>query len=541
MPSTEVDATPPGDAAAPDELGRLGAEIAELCRDELGLPAYGLDMSFFGAGGDSMAATRLLVRLAERFGRRIALAEMYTATTPAQLAGLLAGRPAPGRPPRSITSLARRRRDGAPLSYNQLTFYEMDRATAGAGLFNNVCHIRVTGAVDPAALAGAITDAVRRQPALRTVFGESGGGPVQRIVDTPPRVDRIRVAGGPDAVEPLIRRQHLTGFDLHAAPPVRFVLADRGTDGWDVVCTVHHVIFDGMSQGVLVDEIAHAYAVRTGTAQARPALGSDYCQFAEWQRDTLRGDRLEAHLDALQETLARRVTPLATESGPAADFTARTRPYGLDAPVVDGLEAAAAAGESTVFVAMVGALLDFAARRVGGGQLVAVQAANRSWPGSDGMVGLFSNTLLLPGRLAAEAGTAAAVAEARDGMATALAREELPLDHALRILAGRGVEVDDVGRRPQLGFAFQPPRSHRRRIAGAEFGAEFLLRTGDTVDPTTIPLVLELFGAADGVRGVLHHRPAAWPGDRYASAERELTEAFDRLAGAGPDRLPTER
>ncbi|GGX75558.1 condensation domain-containing protein [Streptomyces hiroshimensis] len=510
------------------------ASVAAVYRDVLGLDGCAEDESFFRLGGDSLHAGRALALLARRHGVRLPLAEMYRDSSAAAVArglGEMMDRP---RPRRSITSLARRRRTWFPLSLSQESFYAMDRATGGAGLFNNVGRLDLRGDIDPVALRQALVDTVRRQPALRTVFGEDDGRPAQRFAEQDaPQIDMcdLRAENGAALLRRRVREQHLRGFDLHAAPPVRFVLARTADHEWTVLTAVHHIVFDGMSQSLLLDEIAQAYAHRVGAAPESRAPEFTYADFAYWQRDTLRGERLEEHLQGLAEAVRHTPAPIVGDGGLGKGYTSRIRPFEVEDATVRDLRYLAARHDTTLFVGLVATLLEFAARRAGGTrQLVAVQAANRGLPGTENVIGCFSNTLYVSGRARPSLDPEERLAETRDEVARALRHEEMPLDHALGLLAERGT---GAACRPQIGFALQPPRHQTRELPGGVLAAEYLLQSGDTVDPTNFPLVLELFAESRGLAGVSHHRLAVWPEGAFAAAEGQLAAAFQYMRAAG--------
>lgn len=523
----------PGEAKPTDDHP-TAASVAAVYREVLGLAHCAHDDSFFRLGGDSFHASRALAVLARQHGARLPLAEMYRDSTPAGVAQSLLALIARPRPRRSITSLARRRRTWFPLSVSQESFYAMDRSTRGAGLFTNVGRLTLRGDIDPRALRGALADTVRRQPALRTVFGDDRGRPAQRFAEQDaPLIDEcdLRTGNGAAALRRRIREQHLRGFDLHAAPPVRFVLARTADDTWTLLTAVHHIVFDGMSQSLLLDEISRAYACRLGAAGETPAPEFTYADFAYWQRDTLRGERAEDHLQGLAEAVRHSPAPLVGDGSPVKGYTSRIRPFAVDDTTVRRLRERVARHDTTLFVGLVAAVLEFAARRAGGTrQLVAVQAANRALPGTADVIGCFSNTLYVSGDARPMVDPEERLVQTRADVARALRHEEMPLDHALGLLAERG-----IGRacRPQIGFALQPPRHQTRDLPGGVLEAEYLLESGDTVDPTNFPLVLELFAEPGGLAGVSHHRLAAWPEGAFEAAERQLAAGFAHLAGPG--------
>ncbi|MGA6202135.1 condensation domain-containing protein [Streptomyces avermitilis] len=521
----------------------VATTVGAVFCDLLNVPACAEHESFFQLGGDSALATRALALLGKEYGVRIPFAELYRDASPAAVARVIHElRAAPVAPRRSLADVARRRRrTWFPLALSQRALHKMNAATGGAGLFNNVGVLRFTGDIDVLALRGALEDTVSRQSALRLVFGVHDGRPAQRFADIGPDVTEADLRdGGEPALRARVRRERLRGFDLTGAgPAARFVLARTGERAWVLVSVFHHIVFDGMSQGLFVDDLAHAYACRLGEASARPPLAMDYADFTEWQHATLCSDRLEAHLDAMRASLRRSPTPSlspAGASGRARSFISRARPFTVDAHLTRALRALAARCDTTLFVVLLSAVLDFTARRTGDDTpAAAIQTSNRGLAGTEGTVGCFANSVHVtvdrPG------GTTAAhlVRLTKEAMAEALTHQEMPTEVSLSILAERGKLPSGPNTLPQVAFALQPPRDERRDLPGGRLDAAYVTQEGDAVDPTSLALVLELFTENGQLNGVTHHRLADWSGTAFAAAEQDLLAAFARCGGAGSD------
>jgi acyl carrier protein len=516
----------------------VAAAVAEAFCAELSLPACGPDQTFFSLGGDSLQASQMVGRLNRRYGVRIPFGEIYRDGSSAAIGALIERmRAVPSAPRRSIASLARRRRnDWFPLALSQEGLYAIDSATQGAGLFNNVGLLRFSGDIDPDALLEAVRETVSRQSALRLIFGEINGRPAQRLTDEQVEVRTCDLRGVSAAgLARGIRRERLTGFDLHAAPAARFTLARVGQKAWTLMSTFHHIVFDGVSQGVFLDDLTQAYAYAIGAGPPLRPLVWDYADFAEWQRDTLRGDRLEAHLDAIAASLRREPVRRLTEpgSGPKS-LLARALPYAVGSEQVNGLRRLAMSCDTTVFVALVAILLEFAARRTGDSSAaVAIQAANRVVEETEGVVGCFANSVLVAGKQPSSADPAEHVGAAREAVGEAISHQEMPLEPALRILAERGADGDRTLHLPQVGLAFQPDRTEHHDVPGGSLDASFVTQEGDAIDPASFAMVLELFSEDGALAGLTHHRVTEWPGDSFAEAEAELTAVFSKFSSAG--------
>ncbi|MFF8711776.1 condensation domain-containing protein [Streptomyces sp. NPDC015184] len=513
--------------AETDRAGAIAERIAGAFREVLGEARVESGASFFELGGTSLEALRVASLLREKEQVSLRLGDFFAHGSPAGLAeaALRRSREDGAAPGSSLRSRARRRAGRHfPLSLSQEGLYAMDRGAKGAGFFNSVWWMRFEGAVDLVSVEHAVNDAVLRQPALRTVIESHGGRPAQRVLSQPVPVERtdLRDRGG-RGLRRIMAGEAAEGFDLERRAPARFRLVRLADDTTVLVGTVHHVAFDGVSCDLLVDEIAHAYAVRLGAGDPRPELRRHYADFAEWQRDTLRGDRLAEHLEGIRAVLDRPCPRIAPAPERDYGFLARVEEFEVPGAIEQRLAEAAVRQDTSLFVLLVAAMTRLGTRLSGEPeQKVSVQAANRSWAGSEHIVGCFSNVLTVAGN-----GHEEVVAAARAGVVEALRHEEMPFDTALSLLGDEGFDVR--AGLPGLGLALQTSPARRIELPGCAVTTGQFTESGDTVDPTPFPLVLELWEDG-GLRGVVRSLRGAWPDDSYRRALAQLRLA---LADAG--------
>ena len=171
--------------------------------------------------------------------------------------------------------------------------------------------LRLRGALDVAALSASLDALVGRHEALRTVFEERGGAPVQ-VIRAPAAValPLVELRGVPEAereaeAERSAAAEALRPFDLAHGPLLRATLL-RLDEADHVLCvTLHHVVSDGWSMDVLVREVSALYtAFGRGETPHLPELPVQYADFAVWQRQWLAGDVLEAQIRYWRERLA---------------------------------------------------------------------------------------------------------------------------------------------------------------------------------------------------------------------------------------------
>jgi acyl carrier protein len=523
-------------AAGHDGVERIASAAAAAFAEVLGLASCELEDRFFSLGGNSLSGLQVLGRLYQRFGVKVPIAELYSHSTPRAIAERLVElRARPDRWRRSLLSYAHRRAGTPlPLALSQQGFHAIEQVTRGAGFFNNVTLIRLTGDVDPRALTGAIQDVLRRQTALRVVMrDQEDGKPGQCLIDEPAVVTEVDLRGkAGSALRRLCLAEHLRGFDLRSQTPARFTVARTADDAWAVVATVHHIVFDGVSWSLLVDEFSHAYRSQVGDAEPRPALRVDYLDFAEWQRDTLTGDRLEAHLTGLLEVLHAPAPAIAPGEFDGR-FASRIDDLAIPEEISVGLDKLAAECDSSLFVVLLAAVADFARRRNGQTrQFVTVQAANRNWPGSDEVIGCFANMLCVGTDIDLSSPPLESIPLVKSAMLRALRHEELPLDYALHLLSERGTDLVKAQYLPQLGFTLLPTPDARTELPGCAMAAHPVPQSSENFDPTTFPLVIEAVATETGLVGVTHRLLGMWPGESFATAERELLHALERFAAS---------
>src|SRR5579859_7815783 len=198
-----------------------------------------------------------------------------------------------------------------PLSFAQERLWFLDRLEPGAALYTIPTMVALHGALDVAALHGALQQLVQRHESLRTTFPAIEGRPVQHVaahLELP--LTRIDLRGYPAA-----ERQTLAGqlalldvqrpFDLAAGPLVRTTLLQLADDDYRLILILHHILADGWSMGILIRELGACYqAAVQHRPPALPAIALQYPDYAVWQRKRLQGALLERQLAFWREQLA---------------------------------------------------------------------------------------------------------------------------------------------------------------------------------------------------------------------------------------------
>ncbi|MCM2579627.1 non-ribosomal peptide synthetase/type I polyketide synthase [Streptomyces meridianus] len=345
--------------------------------------------------------------------------------TPAPEAG-----PAPGEPA------------GEPLSHAQQRIWFLDRLHPGRTSYNECSAVRLDGPLDTGALRTALQQAVERHPALRTVFREQDGEPVQIVLDDPHDGPELLDCTGQDeesALNRIVAEENTHRFDLAEGPLLRTRLLRLSGNRHVLVLTVHHIVFDSVSAAVLTADLSELYAAAVeGRPHRLPPSSRAGAGFGERERraaDSEDGRRSLEHwlrqLDGAPPYLelpADRPRP-AVPSGQGGSVHAR-----LDARMTTHLREFGRRRRSTAFMVLLTAFCATVQRLTGRDDIVVgTPVANRP-AGTENLVGFFVNTLALRTDLGGDPTFEDALARVRATAFEAYEHQELPFERLVREL-----------------------------------------------------------------------------------------------------------
>ncbi len=285
--------------------------IVGIIQDVLHLDRVSIYDSFFDLGGHSLLATQVLSRLREAFDVEFPLALVFESPTAAEMAPKIdlatAENNGVDAPP--IVPVAR---DGQlELSFAQQRLWFLDQLEPNSAFNNIPIALRLKGDLDVSALEQSLNELVNRHETLRTCFGDVSGKPVQLIepaLAIELNVEEIEGVTSADREAKIIQLATVetqTPFDLSKAPLVRVRLLKVNENDHVILFTMHHIISDGWSIAIIVQEIAAIYkAIVNGEDINLPELPVQYADFSAWQRQMLTGDNLEKQLGYWREFLA---------------------------------------------------------------------------------------------------------------------------------------------------------------------------------------------------------------------------------------------
>ncbi len=397
-----------------------------------------------------------------------------------------------------------------PLSFSQQRLWFIDQMQPGGSAYVLADALRLRGRLDRGALERSLAEIVRRHEALRTVFALAEEGPVQRV--TPPgglRLGLVDLADLPREARErearrLMRAEVRTPFDLARGPQLRARLLRLAADEHVALLSMHHIVSDGWSLGILVREISALYgAFAAGRPSPLPELPVQYPDFADWQRRTLAGEALAGHLGYWREALAGAPVTLDLPTDRPRPPLQSTRGATVQTTVPPALSASLAAlGRSdgnTLFMLLLagfGALLS----RHSGQQdlLVGAPIANRNRQETEGLIGFFVNTLVLRVTLAGAAAFDDLLARVRRVTLGAFEHQDLPFERLVEELQPER----DLSRAPlvQTSFALQNAPLGDLALGDLSLGSVEL-----PAESAALDVVLEAVETGDGIAMVWHY------------------------------------
>src|SRR3954469_13040828 len=334
----------------------------------------------------------------------------------------------------------------APLSFAQERLWFLDRLEPGSAAYNIPAALRLTGALDERALERALGEIVRRHEALRTVFTEVDGAPVQVIAPfggfalPVEDLSGLSEADREAAVRGRAGEEARRAFDLSAGPLFRTALLRLGEEEHVLLLTMHHIVSDGWSMGVLNRELSALYvAYREGRESPLPELPVQYADYAVWQREQLEGETLERQLAYWRERLAGapELLELPTDHSRPAVQTHRGAavPVELSRDLLERLQALGRSEGATLYMTLLGAFQVLLSKYSGSEDIVVGSPiAGRTRREVEELIGFFVNTLVLRTDLSGDPSFREVLRRGREGTPGAFEHQELPFERLVEEL-----------------------------------------------------------------------------------------------------------
>jgi amino acid adenylation domain-containing protein/non-ribosomal peptide synthase protein (TIGR01720 family) len=424
----------------------LEEKLCAIWAEVFGLPQIGIHDRFFDLGGHSLMATLVVSRIRDELKVDIGLRSLFDAPTVAMLAEQVEStRQAFGvafeqRIPRIP------RTPPLPASYAQERMWFLDELEGDSPAYHIALSVALEGKLDLPALEQSLQHLITRHEVLRVTFTAQDGRPIpvlhdqSRLVLTVVELDELPEAERAQAAAEEARAEARRSFDLVRGPLVRARLLRFGDAQSTLLLTLHHIVSDGWSVTVLLRELGAVYeATLRAEPPALPELPIHYADYAAWQRSFLEGEVLARQLayfrralegapEALDLPTDRPRPPVMRHRGARFDFP-------VPAELVTAVKGLCRRDDLTPFMVLLAAYAAVLHRYTGQEDLViGTPIAGRTRPETEGLIGLFVNTLALRARVPAESTFRELLLRIKEASLLAYAHQDVPFERLVEEL-----------------------------------------------------------------------------------------------------------
>ncbi|WP_342417692.1 amino acid adenylation domain-containing protein [Paenibacillus sp. FSL R10-2782] len=371
---------------------QLQVQLASIWKDVLELERIGIKDNFFEAGGHSLRATHVISLIHKELHKNVQLKDLFQHPTIEQLAHV-------------IEALEQTAFESIPVTENK-PFYAVSSAQKrmyilnqldGAGISYNIPGaLTLTGSLDHKALDNAFRQLIDRHETLRTSFETMNGEPVQRVHDEVPfHMELIHAHGAdPKETDELVRG-FVQPFDLGQAPLFRAGLIETEPEHYILLLDMHHIISDGTSINVLIQDFVRLY-----TGDTLPPLRIQYKDYAAWQQEQQQHERYQEQERYWLNTFAGELPVLDIPTDyprPAVrSFEGDVLEFTLDQRQSEGLKSIAVQTESTLYMVLLAAYTSLLSHYSGQEDIiVGSPIAGRPHADLGSLIGMFVNTLAI--------------------------------------------------------------------------------------------------------------------------------------------------
>jgi hypothetical protein len=487
----------------------------------------GVEDDFFDLGGDSVLSMQVVSRLRAAVDPGLSARAVFDARTVAGIAALLPERPdlrcdEPIAPvDRSASPLTLPLT--LPLSPAQERLWFLDNFTPDSIEYYTGVGLTLSGELDTDALRTALDALVARHESLRTTFSAVDGRAVQTVHPhgaLPLRREDLSALPAPErdrALDEALRAEAARPFDLASGPLIRALLVRRSGAEHVLVLSQHHIVTDGWSIRLLVDELAgHYAAARSGEVNDLPDLPVQYPDYALWHRDRVSSPAVQDQLGYWQRQLAD-LTPLDLPTDrprpPVRRSAGAVHRRELPGELVSRLVALGRAHGVTPFTVLTAAVQVLLSRYSGQRDIaLGTVTSGRNRTELEDLAGFFVNTLVLRSDVDPGQPFGAFLAGVGETVLEAFAHDEVPFDQLVEVLA----PVRDPSRTPliQVVAVLQNSMVRPRTVAGLRIAEHDLPRLSARFD-----LIVEFWPCGDSLSAVSSTAPScrtrprssAWP------------------------------
>ncbi|WP_309739547.1 amino acid adenylation domain-containing protein, partial [Chamaesiphon sp. OTE_20_metabat_361] len=458
LPAPELDRSDLGNVfiaprnAIETEIARIFGEVLNLVGvASLQENRVGVDDDFFELGGHSLLATKLIARLLSSFEVPLSIVDLFQSPTVAGLAERIERLSLDNKS--SLRPIDRTFATSVPLSFSQESIWAWHHAGSSSSALNSSIVLRIKGDLHPAVVERSFNEIIRRHEILRTVFREVDERPIQYILPT------LHLPLGYRDLQPLPPADRELAafnlaidlatpeFDLAIAPLLRTNLLQLAPQEHWLLITIHHIITDGSSFSLLIDELHQLIqAFDRGLPSPLPAVPLQYADLVAWQQQPEHADAIATQLAYWQQKLSS--VSDGYERGGDEEIGGRgdgeiSTPKSLSpkskyhfsqfpTSLVEAIESLSRALNVTTFTVLAtGLQIALAAERDLSDIAIVTTVGNRTIPRTQQMLGCFINEVILTSKFTPDLTGKMSLQQLQLDIQQAIAHKDVPFESVL--------------------------------------------------------------------------------------------------------------
>ena len=427
-----------------------------------------------------------------------------------------------------------RNRKAYPLSYSQQRLWLLEQLEPGSPLYNIPFALKLKGNLNIPALEKSLNAIIQRHEILRTVFRDNLGTPEQIILPeltVPLKIEDIRhldTAAQETEVNRIGRMEATTPFNLSEGPLIRYRLLQLGDDEFVFFITMHHIVSDGWSTGILVSEIVPLYeAFVAGKTPQLPPLPIQYVDFALWQREWMDETGLADHIEYWKQALEGMPEvlelPTSRPRPPVQTYNGDVHEFRFNPELANAMRQFARQQDVTLSMLLTAGLEILLYRYSQQDDFgLGIPIANRNRSEIESLIGFFVNTLVIRANLENNPTVTEFLHRVKQTMVDAYAHQDMPFEKLVEILQ----PSRDMSYSPLFQVMFVHHNTPLKPLELPNLTIEVLpINTGTA----KFDLVFNIFEDPDTFRGIIEYNTDLFDAEFVAGMARHLQHIFQQM------------
>ncbi len=427
-----------------------------------------------------------------------------------------------------------RTQEAYPLSYSQQRLWLLEQLEPGSPLYNIPFALRLKGKLNINALEASLNTIIQRHEILRTVFRDHLGTPRQIILPKltiPLEVEDLRhlnKQAQQEEVQQIGRLEATTPFQLSQGPLIRYRLVQLDENEWVFFITMHHIVSDGWSTGVLIAEIVPLYqAFAAGREPDLPPLPIQYVDFALWQREWMDDTGLEKHIEYWKKALEGMPEvlelPTSRPRPPVQTYNGDVYEFQLEPELSNHIREFARKQDVTLSMVLTAGLEILLYRYSYQEEFgIGIPIANRNRSEIENLIGFFVNTLVIRANLENNPTVAEFLQRVKQTMVDAYAHQDMPFEKLVEIMQ----PSRDMSYSPLFQVMFVHHNAPVKPLELPDLTIEALpLNTGTA----KFDLVFNIFEDPDNLRGIIEFNTDLFDKPFISNMARHLVHVFRQM------------